>query len=295
MKKKRWIFIIVSVLCLALAAACSNGKGLSKDKPEQKDVDSGITFHDITFEVPEGYELVHARTDADNLFYEIKADGADADEAARRTIEVKYYEGVEGNILTKANARAFSDKVASEYTGYEPAGYSVVAIDEELSGIRINLKKGKKGKTLQSPYAVAFNDAEGHAYCFLYTTKDDVYDELNTVLRTVKHSFAPMEMEYDLTLEIKYKSNPFFDKYDVEIYVDDDKIGAAAQGDTFKASVPLKEGKHDVTFYKSGDHGVSAATEVDMTQGKTFSCSIKAHSQEIAIKDQKEKQNANGA
>ncbi|MBQ5398540.1 MAG: hypothetical protein IIU14_03775 [Ruminococcus sp.] len=93
---------------------------------------------------------------------------------------------------------------------------------------------------------------------------------------------------YSLLLNIEYETNIIFSTYDAEIYVDDTKLGAVEQGETFTKTISLTEGTHDIIFNKSGDKNIDGSTTIDLNEDKAFSCSIKAHNDGIDINDQQE-------
>jgi hypothetical protein len=93
---------------------------------------------------------------------------------------------------------------------------------------------------------------------------------------------------YDLYINVKFEANLMFSTYDAEVYVDDNKLGAGQQGNSFSTTTTLSEGKHEIIFYKSGDKSVKGSTTIKMDNDKAFSCEIKAHNNSIDINNQKE-------
>ena len=87
----------------------------------------------------------------------------------------------------------------------------------------------------------------------------------------------------DLILTVDYESNLFLNKYDVDIYANDQKIGSVSQGDKFNKTVTLKAGQYSLVFCKKGDKKVYGKASVDMSEGQIYSCSIVAHRKEIEI------------
>ena len=88
-----------------------------------------------------------------------------------------------------------------------------------------------------------------------------------------------------LYLDIAFDSNLFFDRYDVEVYVDETRAGSIKHGDAFSVLLTVKEGKHTVYFYKQNEHSVKGSQNIDLKDDATFRCTIKTHGSSIDIKD----------
>jgi len=86
----------------------------------------------------------------------------------------------------------------------------------------------------------------------------------------------------NLYLDISSKSNLFFDTYDIDIYIDDEKIGTVANGDGFGGMVELMEGSHILTAYNTEDNNVSASQNLDIKGDMSFKC-ILEHGSEITF------------
>ena len=88
-----------------------------------------------------------------------------------------------------------------------------------------------------------------------------------------------------LYLDIEFDSNLFFDKYDIEVYVDETKVGDIKHGDPFSVLLTVKEGKHTVYFYKPDDHDVSGSERITLEGDTTFKCTIKPHGSYVETRD----------
>lgn len=88
---------------------------------------------------------------------------------------------------------------------------------------------------------------------------------------------------HELSLTVEYEGNIIFDKYDVDVYVGDEQVGSISQDDTLTKSIKLEEGTYELCFYKEDDQDVYGKTTITMDDSRFFSCSIKAHKDEIDI------------
>ncbi|MBR3358716.1 MAG: PASTA domain-containing protein [Solobacterium sp.] len=88
-----------------------------------------------------------------------------------------------------------------------------------------------------------------------------------------------------LYLDISFDSNLFLDRYDIEVYVDETKVGDIKHGDPFSVLLTVKEGKHTVYFYKPDDHNVSGSEKITLEGDMTFKCTIKPHGSYVETRD----------
>ncbi len=89
-----------------------------------------------------------------------------------------------------------------------------------------------------------------------------------------------------LYFDINFEENIIFDKYNVDLYLDDDKIDTLQHGEAYTKLVDVEDdGKHILTFYKEDDHSISEMKPVEFNGDTTFSCRVVSHSDEIDIKD----------
>lgn len=94
--------------------------------------------------------------------------------------------------------------------------------------------------------------------------------------------------KHTLLLDVKLEANIFFSTYDVEVYIDDNKVGNIKQGGSFKNSYSLNDGEHELSFNKSGDRDVNGSISISVDEDKAFLCNLKAHRDGIDINDQVE-------
>ena len=93
------------------------------------------------------------------------------------------------------------------------------------------------------------------------------------------------ESTHQLYLDVKFKSNLFFDIYDVDVYVDQAKVGNIPHGENFTLLLDVSDGSHEVLFMNEGNDDVRARKTLNIKGDTTFKCSIKGHSSEIEVTD----------
>lgn len=93
------------------------------------------------------------------------------------------------------------------------------------------------------------------------------------------------ESTHQLYLDVKFKSNLFFDIYDVDVYVDQAKVGNIPHGENFTLLLDVSDGSHEVLFMNEGNDDVRARKKLNIKGDTTFKCSIKGHSSEIEVTD----------
>lgn len=89
---------------------------------------------------------------------------------------------------------------------------------------------------------------------------------------------------YKVYLDFSIDSNLFFSIYDVDVYMDDEKLGTFRQGDYFTYTIDsLVEGIHTIHFKKSDNSTVDGEIKLELTNDKKVTAEIKNHSSEIEI------------
>ena len=94
-----------------------------------------------------------------------------------------------------------------------------------------------------------------------------------------------VESMHQLYLDVKFNSNLFFDIYDVDVYVDQVKVGNIPHGDNFTLLLEVSDGTHEVMFMNEGNDDVRARKSLTVNGDMTFKCAIKGHSSSIEVTD----------
>ena len=89
---------------------------------------------------------------------------------------------------------------------------------------------------------------------------------------------------YKLYLDIEFEGNILFDKYDVDVCFDEQKLDTIAHGSYYtKLLASIEEGEHELMFYKHGDESIKGVYQVNINNDLTFKCKIHAKGSEIKI------------
>ena len=86
-----------------------------------------------------------------------------------------------------------------------------------------------------------------------------------------------------LYLDITFKENMFFDKYDVDLYVDDQKINTLDYASPFTMLLDVTGKKHTITFYNSSNHDYSGTETIKINENSTYQATIQTDSKKINI------------
>ena len=89
---------------------------------------------------------------------------------------------------------------------------------------------------------------------------------------------------YKLYLDIAFEGNLLFDKYDVDVCFDEEKLDTIPHGTYYtKMLESVDEGTHSILFHKNGDESVRGEYEVKVKGDTTFKCTIHAKGSEVKI------------
>ncbi|MGN0491994.1 DUF6591 domain-containing protein [Ruminococcus sp.] len=89
--------------------------------------------------------------------------------------------------------------------------------------------------------------------------------------------------EYIINIEVNCVENLIFSKYDVEIYVDDEKQGTLDHGKTDTYTVSLKRGTHKIKCHKLNDSTVKGEATVEITKDETIKIELYCTSDEVKV------------
>lgn len=89
--------------------------------------------------------------------------------------------------------------------------------------------------------------------------------------------------EYTIDIEVNCIENLIFSKYDVEIYVDDEKQGTLDHGKTDTYTVSLKRGTHKIKCHKLYDDSVKGEVTVEVTKDETIKIELYCTSDEVKV------------
>lgn len=91
------------------------------------------------------------------------------------------------------------------------------------------------------------------------------------------------DIKYKVDINIRAMENLFFDKYDVEFFIDGVSHGTVIQGTVSTYSVKLSKGSHTVTFCREGIPSVKGSAEFDVDDDMHIALSVKCRSSVIDI------------
>ena len=101
----------------------------------------------------------------------------------------------------------------------------------------------------------------------------------------VKKEEDPNLPKYSVEINIKCDGNLFFSKYDVDVYIDDDKVVTVKHGENYVDIVKLTEGKHTLIFKKKNDKSVDGKVEFLIKEDTKLNYQIHCNSDKVSIKE----------
>ena len=88
---------------------------------------------------------------------------------------------------------------------------------------------------------------------------------------------------FQLYFDLSFDQNIFLATYDIEVYLDGEKIDTIPHGKNFTYSTKLKEGEHTATFYKSTDNKVFSEKKINITTDSTLSGRLHSNNKDIEL------------
>lgn len=86
-----------------------------------------------------------------------------------------------------------------------------------------------------------------------------------------------------VTLNVDFEENLIFSKYDVEVYMDNARVGTYEHGKDFSASFKIDDGDHTVWFYEDGDKSNKGSIAVTVTSDTVISCHIECKNNKVKV------------
>ena len=97
---------------------------------------------------------------------------------------------------------------------------------------------------------------------------------------------AQAQEKHRLYLDLTFQENFLFDRYDLELYVDEERVMEIPYGKPFSALLEVSGGDHTLTFCKKGDPSVKGEGSVTLREDSTFRCRIKTEGKKVRLLDQ---------
>lgn len=101
----------------------------------------------------------------------------------------------------------------------------------------------------------------------------------------VKKEEDPNLPKHSVEINVKCDGNLFFSKYDVDVYIDDDKVVTIKHGENYVDIVKLTEGKHALVFKNKDDKSVEGKVEFLIKEDTKLNYQIHCNNDKVRIKD----------
>ena len=103
--------------------------------------------------------------------------------------------------------------------------------------------------------------------------------------KVAKKEEDPNLPKYKVELSIKCDGNLFFSKYDVNFYIDDEKVSSIKHGENYVDILELTEGKHALVFKNKDDKSVEGKVEFLIKEDTKLNYQIHCNSDKVSIKE----------
>ena len=88
---------------------------------------------------------------------------------------------------------------------------------------------------------------------------------------------------YKLYVDVSWKENLIFDKYDVKLLIDGNEIGTIEYANPYTYLADVKKGKHTITFSKETDADIQIEETISITESMTYRCKIQTEGKKVNI------------
>ena len=96
---------------------------------------------------------------------------------------------------------------------------------------------------------------------------------------------SALAASYTINMDVDFEVNLIFSTYDVDVYLDTNKIGTYDHGKDFKVSFDAEDGNHTIWFYKHNDQSKSGSIKFEVNSDTSIKCHIACHSSEVTVSD----------
>ena len=88
---------------------------------------------------------------------------------------------------------------------------------------------------------------------------------------------------YKLYVDVSWKENLIFDKYDVKLLIDGNEIGTIEYASPYTYLADVKEGEHTITFSKENDADIQGKETISIAESMTYRCKIQTEGNKVNI------------
>ena len=99
-------------------------------------------------------------------------------------------------------------------------------------------------------------------------------------------SSAEQNRDISLSLQIDMKKNKLLSRYNVDLYLDGEKLGTIEQGGQFVHSYMVASGLHTLSFVKETDASVKGVTQFMLSYDSSYSCVVQSKWNEVRITEE---------
>ncbi|MEB3072456.1 hypothetical protein [Parvimonas sp. C2] len=101
----------------------------------------------------------------------------------------------------------------------------------------------------------------------------------------VKKEEDPNLPKFNVEINVKCDGNLIFSKYDVDVYIDDEKVATIKHGENYVDIVKLTDGKHTLVFKNKDDKSVEGKVEFLIKEDTKLNYQIHCNNDKVRIKE----------
>ena len=105
-------------------------------------------------------------------------------------------------------------------------------------------------------------------------------------------SKQPPKPIYSVQIELDCDENLLFSRYDIDVFIDDDKVGTLDHGSTLTYQLALEEGTHDLTVTKENERDVDGTVQFTVSDDMELDYKLSCTHDQVEIEEGNEKESA---
>ena len=118
------------------------------------------------------------------------------------------------------------------------------------------------------------------------STAEETITAETTIEETTTETTTEPILLFGFSVEADSLTNILFSKYDIDVYINDEKAGSVKNGKTFNYNTELPEGEYTLDFRKNGSSSVRTEVKIPVHGEVSYKCTLSRSSDKIEIIDE---------
>ena len=107
----------------------------------------------------------------------------------------------------------------------------------------------------------------------------------SSIDKATKIELSCKKVYHQFYFDLTFDSNLFLATYDIDVYLDGTMIDTIPHGKNFTFLTKLKEGDHEIVFYKNTNHDVKSSKNINITADSTLTGRLHSNNNDIELND----------